>query len=78
MVCDMRRLNNKDREIGRNYTVLADGKYVTQHTFYVDGRRKVLGVFAVNEAGNYFIDASGEVVREWLNPRRLRLVKKHA
>lgn len=76
MTCNVIR-GEKDRALGRRYKVIADGKDVTDGTFYVDARRRIVRVYARNAKGDFYIDyAAGTMVTKTLRPRRVRLVPR--
>jgi hypothetical protein len=80
MTVDCRRRNASDLRLMMRYRVVADGKDITSDTFFVDARRRRVGVFLRNEQGRHFVilDGSsrhGEMAVSFLHPRRVRLIK---
>ena len=76
MTCDLRRGTKRDWIIAKAYRCIADGKDITDQTFYVDARRRRVGVLALNDQGRPFMNDAHELVRLFIHPRRVRLVKK--
>lgn len=80
MKIDLRRPGDRSRYKAGTYRVVADGRDLSNRVFYVDGRRRIVGVNKVNSQGLAYLeyDESGEpeIAREFLRPRRVRLVKR--
>jgi hypothetical protein len=76
MVIDMRR-SERDREIGRRYRCLLNGRDVTNDTFYADGRRGIVGMYLRDDAGRFlFSDGWRDEVGKVFKRGRVRLMKK--
>jgi hypothetical protein len=74
MVCDVRRMAARDRRVLQSkYRVIADGRDLTAGCFYVDARRRIVGLYTQRD-GQSIVGADGELIRKWLYPRRVRLV----
>lgn len=58
----------------RKYRVIADGKEI-KHVFYYDGRRRIIGFNLTNAKGQYFITGNGEIARQFIKARRVKLVR---
>lgn len=77
MVCDVHRNNKQDRRLCGLYRVMADGRDVTREVFYVDARRRLLGLY-VKDSNGYFLFVDGDVAKCWQIAKHVRLVKKGA
>lgn len=64
--------------VARKYRVVADARDVTDGCFYVDTRRRKVGLYLKNENRAFYLDPANplEIAKEWIHPKRVRLVRR--
>lgn len=70
------RALSRDLRLGLRYRCFLNGKDVTNRTFYVDTRRKIIGMNIHNEKGQAFLNPDYTLAVEWIRGDDVRLVRR--